>query len=55
MCINKSSCIYINIFSFITHYYLLFESLQNILPKCTVSGLQAVQNSAARIVTQERL
>ena len=24
-------------------------------PKCTVSGLQAVQNSAARIVTQERL
>ena len=24
------------------------------LPKCTVSGLQAVQNSAARIVTQER-
>ena len=25
------------------------------LPKCTVSGLQAVQNSAARIVTQERL
>ena len=23
------------------------------LPKCTVSGLQAVQNSAARIVTQE--
>ena len=27
----------------------------NGLPKCTVSGLQAVQNSAARIVTQERL
>ena len=25
------------------------------LPKCTASGLQAVQNSAARIVTQERL
>ena len=25
------------------------------LNKCTVSGLQAVQNSAARIVTQERL
>ena len=25
------------------------------LPKCTVSGLQAVKNSAARIVTQERL
>ena len=25
------------------------------LPKCTVSGLQAVQNSAARIITQERL
>ena len=25
------------------------------LPKCTVSGLQAVQNLAARIVTQERL
>ena len=25
------------------------------LPKCTVSGLHAVQNSAARIVTQERL
>ena len=25
------------------------------LPKCTVSGLQGVQNSAARIVTQERL
>ena len=25
------------------------------LPKCTVSGLQAVQNSAAHIVTQERL
>ena len=25
------------------------------LPKCTVTGLQAVQNSAARIVTQERL
>ena len=25
------------------------------LPKCTVSGLQAVQNSAARIVTQESL
>ena len=25
------------------------------LPKCTVAGLQAVQNSAARIVTQERL
>ena len=25
------------------------------LPKCTVSGLQAVQTSAARIVTQERL
>ena len=25
------------------------------LPKCTVSGLQTVQNSAARIVTQERL
>ena len=25
------------------------------LPKCTVSGLQAVQYSAARIVTQERL
>ena len=25
------------------------------LPKCTVSGLQAVQNSAARIVSQERL
>ena len=25
------------------------------LPKCTVSGLQAVQNSAARILTQERL
>ena len=25
------------------------------LPKCTVSWLQAVQNSAARIVTQERL
>ena len=25
------------------------------LPKCTVSGLQAVQSSAARIVTQERL
>ena len=24
-------------------------------PKCTVSGLQAVQNSVARIVTQERL
>ena len=24
------------------------------LPKCTVSGLQAIQNSAARIVTQER-
>ena len=29
--------------------------LFNGLPKCTVSGLQAVQNSAARIVTQERL
>ena len=29
---------------------LLYE-----LPKCSVSGLQAVQNSAARIVTQERL
>ena len=26
-----------------------------VLPKCTVSGLQAVQNSAAPIVTQERL
>ena len=25
------------------------------LPKCTVSGLQAIQNSAERIVTQERL
>ena len=25
------------------------------ISKCTVSGLQAVQNSAARIVTQERL
>ena len=25
------------------------------LPKCTVAGLQAVQTSAARIVTQERL
>ena len=25
------------------------------LPKCTVSGLQAVQNLGARIVTQERL
>ena len=25
------------------------------LPKCTVSGLQAVQNSAARSVTQERI
>ena len=25
------------------------------LPKCTASGLQAVQNSAARLVTQERL
>ena len=25
------------------------------LPKCTVSGLQRVQNSAARLVTQERL
>ena len=25
------------------------------MAKCTVSGLQAVQNSAARIVTQERL
>ena len=25
------------------------------LPKCTVFGLQAVQNSTARIVTQERL
>ena len=25
------------------------------LPKCTVSGMQPVQNSAARIVTQERL
>ena len=25
------------------------------LPECTVSGLQAVHNSAARIVTQERL
>ena len=25
------------------------------LPKCTVSGLQAVHNSAARNVTQERL
>ena len=25
------------------------------LPKCTVSGLQAVQNSVARIVTQERM
>ena len=25
------------------------------LPKCTVSGLRAVQNSAARIVTKERL
>ena len=25
------------------------------LPKCTVSGLQAVQNLSARIVTQERL
>ena len=25
------------------------------LPKCTVSGLQSVQNSSARIVTQERL
>ena len=25
------------------------------LPKCTVSGLQTVQNSDARIVTQERL
>ena len=24
------------------------------LPKCTVSGLKAVKNSAARIVTQER-
>ena len=29
---------------------LLYE-----LPICTVSGLQAFQNSAARIVTQERL
>ena len=29
---------------------LLYE-----LSKCTVSGLQAVQNSAARIVTHERL
>ena len=29
---------------------LLYE-----LPKCTVSGLQAVQNSATRIVTQKRL
>ena len=26
-----------------------------VLPECTVSGLQAVQNSATRIVTQERL
>ena len=25
------------------------------LPKCTVSGLKSVQNSAVRIVTQERL
>ena len=25
------------------------------LPQCTVSGLQAVQNSTARIVTQERM
>ena len=25
------------------------------LPKCTVSGLQAVQNSTTRIVSQERL
>ena len=25
------------------------------LPKCTVSGLQAVQNSASRIITQERV
>ena len=25
------------------------------LPRCIVSGLQAGQNSAARIVTQERL
>ena len=25
------------------------------LPKCNVSGLRAVQNSAARIITQERL
>ena len=30
--------------------YLLYG-----LPTCTVSGLQAVQNSAARIVTHERL
>ena len=32
-----------------------FNGLLYGLPKCTVSGLQAVQNSAARIVTQERL
>ena len=25
------------------------------LPRCTVSGLQAVQNTAARVVTQEKL
>ena len=32
-----------------------FNGLLYWLPKCTVSSLQAVQNSAARIVTQKRL
>ena len=31
------------------------NSLLCVFSKCTVSGLQAVKNSAARIVTQERL
>ena len=34
---------------------LVMSRLDYSLPKCTVSGLQAVQNSAARIVTQEKL
>ena len=37
------------------HLERSFIYSKNGLPKCTVSGLQAVQNSAARIVTQERL
>ena len=31
------------------------NGLLYVLPKCTVSGLQAVQNSAARIVTKQML